>query len=67
MRSLLETMGGEGQLLVMINRMIAAGQREVSRVGITSSLYKYVSLPGWLLDDPERYGIKLPPPKTAEK
>jgi hypothetical protein len=38
MRSLLETMGGEGQLLVMINRMIVAGQREVSRVGITSSL-----------------------------
>jgi hypothetical protein len=29
--------------------------------------YKYVSLPGWLLDDRERYGIKLPPPKTAEK
>jgi hypothetical protein len=29
--------------------------------------YKYVSLPGWLLDDPERYGIKLPPPKTPEK
>jgi hypothetical protein len=28
---------------------------------------KYVSLPSWIMDDPERYGIKLPPPKTVEK
>jgi hypothetical protein len=38
MRYLPETVGGEGQLLVMINRMIAAGQSEVSGASITFSL-----------------------------
>jgi hypothetical protein len=33
----------------------------------TVQLAGYVSPPGWILDDPERYGIKLPPPKTVER
>jgi hypothetical protein len=27
----------------------------------------YVSLPSWIMDDPQRYGITLPPTKPVEK
>jgi len=28
---------------------------------------EYVKIPGWIMDDPQRYGLKLPPPEKLKK